>query len=493
MPAAADPAEDGVDWRPRADLPLDLLRDISRHLHAATDYARFHAVCVPWHDALPPARSRPAFLPWLLAPSDGSGNRKARCVFVSPKSSRRCCAAGTEIVFRDRRWVISTEDGVADSVLTTCRPGSSSGADVNNPLARSAMAATLLPSLPSDDATTLWVDHAVGTVSGDGTIFLYVIDLVSRPYTSPSINVALLRPGDSDWTLVRQKISSNSECAAYSSGKIVVCDRYERWGSQRIEASQVGDHLLRLMPPPVRVHRPRHGDGKAVHSCHVLESRVEILLASVLVDRGHHDYWHRSSGYRSNDLLDSDFNSVGNFAAGLLVSRDGRSLADRVMFLGWPSSFAVDAARFGMSGAGCAYFNTKCELYGGIWSKSPLYCCRVFKYSFHDGKSELVQQLPSEWSRQACTWLTPQPSISSTEVIYWIYVGNLSRKVDSHQLRQFFSKNVKVVDARRSRGFGFVTMTMAVDDEPLKAIAKLDGQVLDGRPLRVKFADPEQR
>ncbi|KAJ1274972.1 hypothetical protein BS78_05G100500 [Paspalum vaginatum] len=483
MATAADPAEDdGADWRPWADLPLDLLRDISRHLHAAADYARFHAVCVPWHDALPPARSRPSFLPWLLAPSDGSGNRKARCVFVSPKSSRRCCAAGTEIVFRDRRWVISTEDGVADSVLTTGRPGSSSGADVNNPLARSAMAATLLPSLPSDDATTLWVDHAVGTVSGDGTIFL--------------------------------------------SGKIVVCDRYERWGSQRIEASQVGDHLLRLMPPPVRVHRPRHGDGKAVHSCHVLESRVEILLASVLVDRGHHDYWHRSSGYRSNDLLDSDFNSVGNFAAGLLVSvsaleegEDGKP-PYRVMFLGWPSSFAVDAARFGMSGAGCAYFNTKCELYGGIWSKSPLYCCRVFKYSFHDGKSELVQQLPSEWSRQACTWLTPQPSISSIEEIrerlesshrkvaesqlnsyFRIYVGNLSRKVDSHQLRQFFSKHVKVADARvichkntnRSRRFGFVTMTMAVHDEPLKAIAKLDGQILDGRPLRVEFADPEQQ
>nr|XP_034572698.1 28 kDa ribonucleoprotein, chloroplastic-like isoform X1 [Setaria viridis] len=77
-----------------------------------------------------------------------------------------------------------------------------------------------------------------------------------------------------------------------------------------------------------------------------------------------------------------------------------------------------------------------------------------------------------------------------------IYVGNLPRKVDSSQLRQFFSKHGKVADVRvmyhiktkRSRGFGFVTMATTVDDEPAHVIAMLDGQILDGRPLRVKFA-----
>jgi RNA recognition motif-containing protein len=115
-----------------------------------------------------------------------------------------------------------------------------------------------------------------------------------------------------------------------------------------------------------------------------------------------------------------------------------------------------------------------------------------------------------------------------------IYDGNLSQKVDSFQLRQFFSKHGKVGDARvmcctyiktkRSRGFGFVTIATTVDDESAHAITKLNGQVdlsvhsfesltihsecmnddpahvltvqlgfvlqiLDGRPLRVKFAD----
>jgi len=76
---------------------------------------------------------------------------------------------------------------------------------------------------------------------------------------------------------------------------------------------------------------------------------------------------------------------VGSFVDGLSVSvhvlqqaeggetqwvkRDGRSLADRVMFLGRPSSFAVDAARFGVSSGGCAYFVMKSELYGGVWSR----------------------------------------------------------------------------------------------------------------------------
>ncbi|WVZ80306.1 hypothetical protein U9M48_027796 [Paspalum notatum var. saurae] len=179
-------------------------------------------------------------------------------------------------------------------------------------------------------------------------------------------------------------------------------------------------------------------------------------------------------------------------------------MADRVMFLGRPSSFAVDAARFGMSGAGCAYFVVKSQHYGGIWSKSALKRCRLFRYNFIDGKSELVEQLPAEWRDEACTWLTPQPSFASTEEIreridpsyrkapeaqlgpsFRIYVGNLPKKVDSNRLRQFFSKLGEVADARvmchvntkRSRGFGFVTL--AATDEPAQAIAKLDGKVKD--------------
>jgi hypothetical protein len=61
--------------------------------------------------------------------------------------------------------------------------------------------------------------------------------------------------------------------------------------------------------------------------------------------------------------------------------KDDQSLEDRVMFLGRPRSFAMDAARVGMSGSGgCAYFLDKRLVYGGIWSKAALERCRLFRY-----------------------------------------------------------------------------------------------------------------
>ncbi|KAI4969462.1 hypothetical protein ZWY2020_000376 [Hordeum vulgare] len=50
-----------------ADLPPDLLGDVSGRLHNAVDFTCFHAVCTTWRDALPtPPCGRPAFLPCLL-------------------------------------------------------------------------------------------------------------------------------------------------------------------------------------------------------------------------------------------------------------------------------------------------------------------------------------------------------------------------------------------------------------------------------------------
>ncbi|KMZ60803.1 RNA-binding protein [Zostera marina] len=80
-----------------------------------------------------------------------------------------------------------------------------------------------------------------------------------------------------------------------------------------------------------------------------------------------------------------------------------------------------------------------------------------------------------------------------------VYVGNLPWQVDDARLEQVFSEHGKVVDARvvydresgRSRGFGFVTMT--TQDEVDDAIASLDGQSLDGRPVRVNVAEERPR
>ncbi|KAI5569356.1 hypothetical protein BDE02_12G071600 [Populus trichocarpa] len=82
---------------------------------------------------------------------------------------------------------------------------------------------------------------------------------------------------------------------------------------------------------------------------------------------------------------------------------------------------------------------------------------------------------------------------------YRIYVGNLPWDVDSGRLEQIFSEHGKVVSARvvfdretnRSRGFGFVTMSS--ESELNDAIAALDGQNLDGRPIRVNVAEERPR
>ncbi|XP_077226563.1 28 kDa ribonucleoprotein, chloroplastic-like [Tasmannia lanceolata] len=80
-----------------------------------------------------------------------------------------------------------------------------------------------------------------------------------------------------------------------------------------------------------------------------------------------------------------------------------------------------------------------------------------------------------------------------------IYVGNLPWQVDDARLEEVFSEHGKVVDARvvsdretgRSRGFGFVTMSMRTESDD--AIAALDGQILDGRAIRVNVAEERSR
>jgi RNA recognition motif-containing protein len=76
-----------------------------------------------------------------------------------------------------------------------------------------------------------------------------------------------------------------------------------------------------------------------------------------------------------------------------------------------------------------------------------------------------------------------------------LYVGNLPFHATHDLITQRFVacgevKGVDVVidrDTGRSRGFAFVEMASQVAAE--KAIAQLDGQDFDGRPLRVSIAE----
>jgi RNA recognition motif-containing protein len=80
-----------------------------------------------------------------------------------------------------------------------------------------------------------------------------------------------------------------------------------------------------------------------------------------------------------------------------------------------------------------------------------------------------------------------------------LYVGNLSYDSTVDSLRTHFSAVGEVTDAHvvmdresgRSRGFGFVTMGSA--DQAQKAIAELNGAMMDGRALRVNEAEERQQ
>ena len=78
-----------------------------------------------------------------------------------------------------------------------------------------------------------------------------------------------------------------------------------------------------------------------------------------------------------------------------------------------------------------------------------------------------------------------------------LYVGNLSFSMTDSTLEQAFAacgtvESAKVItdrDSGRSKGFGFVEMSS--EQEAESAIEKLNGAVVDGRPLTVNEARPQ--
>jgi RNA recognition motif-containing protein len=80
-----------------------------------------------------------------------------------------------------------------------------------------------------------------------------------------------------------------------------------------------------------------------------------------------------------------------------------------------------------------------------------------------------------------------------------LYVGNLSFNTTADGVRTAFEQFGTVSDVHlvtdretgRPRGFAFVTM--GTPDEAAKAMQAMDGNMLDGRPLRVNEAEQRQQ
>lgn len=80
-----------------------------------------------------------------------------------------------------------------------------------------------------------------------------------------------------------------------------------------------------------------------------------------------------------------------------------------------------------------------------------------------------------------------------------VYVGNMSHEITDGKLRELFEAHGEVTGVRivtdhytgRPRGFAFVDM--ASQEGATTAISELNGQLLDGRQLKVDEARPRRQ
>ncbi|KAF7074300.1 hypothetical protein CFC21_079198 [Triticum aestivum] len=538
------------------DLPPELLALVSGRLHEAADFVRFHAACTRWRDSLSHTTAlRPAFFPWLIAPPSGYGSSvvKLRCVF-----SKTTYLAAAPETFSSRRWVARADGSAA------WFSAAGSGLTLIDPLTGDV--ATSLPTFPEDDGkTTRRMEISRGIIYADGTVFLY--NFTYPDYVDPDedddkldeqiylcFNTAILGPGDTAWKFAQREldvytkwdamkgeyeIENNRLPAAYPVDhrmKLVCVDGEDynlkdTW-TWHILPELTGDEIMdeeeEILISGIQ-EEEIDTTGWYLESCHILESRGELLQVSVLVQQDRSFIYEDAAAQASAlvvwvHALEEDTDADGGRRVMRWARRDGRSFSDRVMFLGFPTSFAVEATKFPgeedyLSG-GCVYLlqHRRLDLHGSS-SRG------VFRYNLLDDKAKFIEQLPPEWSGQkkadACLWFMPQPSIAPIQVIrerleapradhpnmristfrmeerpkqpkvplFRFLVQNLPPAVDSSRLCTFFGKHGQVLATKMISPAGtacvimFVEMVNRLDD----AEATLDGLVLDGCTLTVKW------
>ncbi|CAL4935417.1 unnamed protein product [Urochloa decumbens] len=519
-----------------SDLPPDLLRLISGHLREAGDFVRFHSACQAWRDAAP--ATLPQFLPWLLTPGshDPPSTSQLRSIFSkttwrAPRTNRL-----------RNRWLAS-EDGAAAWLLTR-EAGSSPSLRLVDPFTG---AATALP--PFAGRAGEYIPGTDGLVLDDGTVVLFSIEGFFK-YGCFAM-VAVLRPGGAAWAegqahLVMKHVGYRA--AAYHDGAIVLAGLRQVETVKLREAScgnggkgggddAVPDAVASTRwddPPWENTVDP--GPQPRQRRIYTFKSRGELLAACLLLPdtpeqggAGGDPGALALAGAMSVSVyaLEPGADGGGGGNNPRWVERDARSLGDRVLFLGCPTSFAVDAARLGGEG-GCAYFVLSSRKPGVARRKDVPEARRVYRYSFEDGGATVVEELSTGtgWEDvEFMTWLAPRPcAIAPVREIrerlqlqgpnrqqgapctasiirapravfgppFTFFVGNLPSGVGSLKLEQFFTGFGKVTDARVNYassywGFGFITM--APIGEPDDVFAVLDGEYFFGHVLRAKFAE----
>ncbi|CAM0953086.1 unnamed protein product [Alopecurus aequalis] len=382
-----------------ADLPLDLLGNISTRLRNLADFVRFHAICRPWRDLL---LHTPAVRPtWLLGSRIGLILHSVVDLeggTTASSTTRRVCddiilpsPRGAPTARGDRNWVAS-EDGTAAQLFTW--RWSPRLIDLVTG------AVTPLPLFPRE--IRRFMENPHGVIYNNGTIFLYSFVpevLVDGSIGRPIFTAAVRRPGDAVWTFGTKKLNvpqSRYLSVAYHDGMVVLCVGKNFWCVWAVH--DLGGEMV--MP---RWNTSMHRDQYIHEGSYVLECCGKLMWASIQVERG----WYMQPRCSRGDLPPGallvtvdvlEETSEGGEMG--WVARDGRSLGDRVLFLGSPASFAVDAVP---GAGGCAYF---------------MYDTSVFRYSFVDGEAKLLEQLSPGWgANRSFMWLRPQLTIAPIQEI----------------------------------------------------------------------------
>jgi hypothetical protein len=146
----------------------------------------------------------------------------------------------------------------------------------------------------------------------------------------------------------------------------------------------------------------------------LLESRGELLWALIEVETCYNDRLrvrHHRLSLLVHALEEED--SAPKKTMRRWVRKDGKSLADRVLFLGWPNSFVVDASLLGCEDGSCAYFAYSGG--GGCWV-IPRNQVGVYRFNLVSNKVEFIDRLPREWIEGRSTWIIPQPVTTPIQV-----------------------------------------------------------------------------
>ncbi|RLM60638.1 hypothetical protein C2845_PM14G19270 [Panicum miliaceum] len=326
--------------------------------------ARSRATCTtPRAGRGPPAPA--ALHPWLVAPCGlFSSGMRFRWPF-SPGEGKGGAYLPHPPALRGRRF--DSADVASGRVLAAGVFGDDRTASLVNPLTGDA--APLPCAVARGPAWSRGVFCSNGTVLCDTTVGRLV--------------AAVLQPGEADWEEIHV-----ASPVGLGLRDVLRLDEHDRRAAALSSAGVLagGNRAVAKLPP-----KPE-GDR------YVLEYRGELLCVDFLnVDPP-------AAASVSVHALEAGGDGA---APPRWVERErGRGTERACLFLGWESSFAVDAREFAGAG-GCAYFVGRDPRWTTTESEEVQGVCR---YSFEDGTVTVVDELPAMFDRKSM-WYTPRPRI----------------------------------------------------------------------------------